>query len=253
MNYFAYATAAERYARYRPYFHPLVIARIRQFLRLQEPVDCAVDAACGAGQSSLALTAMAREVIGIDASESMLAQAPAHARIRYLQSPAEQLPLPKQSADLVTVSLALHWLDRERFLAEVRRILRPGGALVVYGNDFRGRMLENPEFTRWSKERYLGRYPVPPRNKEPLTDAAAHGYGFAFLGRETYTNEVTYTPEELVSYLTTHSNIIAAVEAGGQSFADVESDLLGSVRAQFHGPTGTFVFGGDIWYLQPLP
>jgi ubiquinone/menaquinone biosynthesis C-methylase UbiE len=250
MNYFAYATAAERYARCRPYFHPLVIRQVRDFLQLREPLDRAVDVACGAGQSSLALTEIAREVIGVDASASMLAQAPGHERIRYVQGVAEELPLAEEMADLITVSLAFHWLDRPRFLAEALRILRPGGTLVIYWNDFHSRMAENPDFTRWSNEVYAVRYPTPPRNKEPLTDEAAREYGFEFAGRASYTNEQTYSPEELVRYLVTHSNVIAAVELGGESLAEVEAWLLGEVRPLFHGATGTFRFGGDVWYLR---
>jgi hypothetical protein len=43
MNYFAYPTAAERYARSRPYFHPLVIDKIRTVLRLQTLLAQALD------------------------------------------------------------------------------------------------------------------------------------------------------------------------------------------------------------------
>ena len=75
MNYFAHQTAAERYAKSRPYFHPLVIDRIRAFLHIQSPVPVAVDVACGTGQSALALTEIASSVIAADIAPAMLAQA----------------------------------------------------------------------------------------------------------------------------------------------------------------------------------
>ena len=86
VNFFAHKTAAERYARSRPYFHPLVIERIRAFLGLKRPLPVAVDVACGTGQSALALTEIAESVIATDLSPSMLAHAPAHERIRYVQA-----------------------------------------------------------------------------------------------------------------------------------------------------------------------
>ncbi len=47
-------------------------------------------------------------------------------------SEAESLPEVEDcSVDLVTVCTALHWFDLERFFAEVNRILKPEGALVV--------------------------------------------------------------------------------------------------------------------------
>ncbi len=45
MNYFAYATAAERYAKSRPYFHPIVIEKIKAFLKLKSQLPNALDVA----------------------------------------------------------------------------------------------------------------------------------------------------------------------------------------------------------------
>jgi ubiquinone/menaquinone biosynthesis C-methylase UbiE len=250
MNHFIHQSAAERYARGRPYFHPLVIERVRTFLQLDRPVSFALDVACGTGQSALALTQIAISVIATDISSAMLSQAPAHPRIRYEQAPAEQLPLERHSIDLITVSLAFHWLDRLRFLAEARRVLRPRGTLVIYWNDFYGEMKETAEFTSWTFNSYLKRYPKPSRNDAPFSEADARTSGFAFLHRERYTNEIEFSPEELISCLLTHSNIIAAVEEGHESIRDAHSWLLDSVSPLFKGPTGTFTFGGEIWYLR---
>ena len=192
MNYFAHQTVAERYARSRPYFHPLVIDRIRVFLDLNSPVPIALDVACGDGQSALALADIAISIIATDISPTMLAQAPTHERIRYVEAPAEQLPVESDSADLMTVSLAFHWLDRSRFLAEAHRTLRVGGALVIYNNGLFGRMIENPEFDRWNRESYLTRYPTPPRNDQPFADDDAQIHRFVFLARERYANEIRF-------------------------------------------------------------
>jgi ubiquinone/menaquinone biosynthesis C-methylase UbiE len=66
----------------------------------------------------------------------MLNEAPSGPRIQYLRTPAEQLPLPDASFDLVTVALAFHWFDQSRFLAEARRVLRPSGWLVTSVDGF---------------------------------------------------------------------------------------------------------------------
>jgi ubiquinone/menaquinone biosynthesis C-methylase UbiE len=250
VNYFAHQTAAERYARSRPYFHPLVIGRIRSFLKLEGTVPVALDVACGTGQSALALTEIATSVVAIDVSPAMLSQAPAHPRIRYEEASAEQLPLGDHGVDLVTVSLSFHWLDRSRFLAEAHRVLRPGGGLVIYSNRFIGRMNENPEFARWDRECYYTRYPTPARNDHPFTGEDALASGFAFVGREQYRNEISFSAEELALYLTTHSNVIVAVEGGVESLANAYSWLLDSVRPFFPAATATFVFGGEIWHLK---
>ncbi len=93
MNHFAHQTAAERYTKDRPYFHPLVMERVRAFLKLGGPVPVGIDVGCGTGMSTRALTEIATVVIGADISPAMISQAPAHPRIRYVETAAEALPL----------------------------------------------------------------------------------------------------------------------------------------------------------------
>jgi SAM-dependent methyltransferase len=249
-NYFAHATAAERYAKSRPFFHPLVVERIRKFLGPEQAVPVALDVACGTGQSTLALTELAESVIATDISPEMLTQAPVHERIRYAAAPAENLPLEPESVDMITVALAFHWFDRARFLAEARRVLRRDGALVIYNNGFYGRMHENPALADWNREQYLVRYPIPPRNNRPFTDEDATAAGFTFAGRERYANDVSFSPEQLARYLMTQSNVIAAVEQGSEPLEAVHAWLLETVTPLFPSPTATFAFGGEIWYLR---
>ena len=67
---------------------------------------------------------------------------------------------------------------------------------------------------------------------------------------ENYGNEVRFTPPQLISYLLTQSNVIAAVEQGREAIEDVARWLLQSVSPLFLAPTGTFRFGGSIRYLR---
>ncbi len=249
-NFFAYQTAAERYAKSRPYFHPLVIGKIKEFLQLQELVAQALDVGCGTGRSTVALTAIAKQVIGTDVSKEMLAQAPSDSHIQYLEAPAEALPLPDSSFDLITVSLAFHWFDRDRFLSEAHRLLRPSTWLIIYNNGFSGQMKENPDYENWDKQSYQARYPTPPRNNQPFGSEDAQQHGFEFVHQEAYSNDVAFTVEQLASFLTTQSNVIAAVEQGTEDNESVYSWLISELAPMFKASTATFPFGGSIWYLQ---
>jgi SAM-dependent methyltransferase len=57
--------------------------------------------------------------------------------IEVIDGRAEAIPLPDASLDLVTVGEAFHWFRPEPAIAEIGRVLRPGGALVVASNEWR--------------------------------------------------------------------------------------------------------------------
>lgn len=94
--------------------------------------DCALDLATGNGQAALDLARHYGFVAASDASASQLAHAEPHPRVAYLRHTAERLPYRSASVDLVAVAQAAHWFDFERFHAEVRRVLRPGGLCALW-------------------------------------------------------------------------------------------------------------------------
>lgn len=47
------------------------------------------------------------------------------------QGPAEELPFGPGEVDLLTAMTAAHWFDRQKFLVEADRVLRPGGCLAL--------------------------------------------------------------------------------------------------------------------------
>jgi ubiquinone/menaquinone biosynthesis C-methylase UbiE len=97
-----------------------------------------LDAGCGAGPLFAALRDRGAIVTGIDKSAGMLEQARrrlghgADLQVAELGSP---LPFPDDTFDDVTASLVLHYLeDWGPTLAELRRVLKPGGRLIVSVN-----------------------------------------------------------------------------------------------------------------------
>ncbi|MEV0622030.1 class I SAM-dependent methyltransferase [Nonomuraea sp. NPDC050404] len=97
-----------------------------------------LDAGCGSGPLSAALRERGAEVTGIDASAGMLAVArrrlgeDADLRVADLRDP---LPFADGAFDDVIASLVLHYLeDWGPTLAEMRRVLRPGGRLIASVN-----------------------------------------------------------------------------------------------------------------------
>ena len=236
MNYFDSQNAAKRYSAARPYFHPLVIEKIKNYIGFATPVPQALDVACGTGQSTVALKEIAKEIVGVDSSEEMLALAPRDGRIRYFRASAEDLPFAEESFDLITVSEAIHWFERNSFLSEASRVLRPSGWLIVYGCRSGGGMKDNPDYDRWFDEEFAPRYPTPPRNWDRLTEAEARRHGFALVGQDRYTHEVSFSLEEHVNYLMSQSRVLAAIGEGKEDEEAVRRWLTDAQAPFFEGP-----------------
>ncbi|HET9558782.1 MAG TPA: ubiquinone/menaquinone biosynthesis methyltransferase [Actinomycetota bacterium] len=93
--------------------------------------EVAVDVACGTGALTRELEAVAPGalVFGLDFSQEMLKRAGSG---RFAAGDAIQLPLDDASVDVVTIAFGLRNLPEPgQGLLEVRRVLRPGGRLVV--------------------------------------------------------------------------------------------------------------------------
>ncbi|XP_033748406.1 putative methyltransferase DDB_G0268948 [Pecten maximus] len=131
------ADHAKLYAKYRPTYPNEVYNELKRYCNHPEASGCdkAVDVGCGNGQSTVPLTNIFKIVYGRDISEKQISEAEKHGPgINYSVGTAEDLSfLENDTVDLVTTAQALHWMDRPQFYEEARRVLRPGGALVVYG------------------------------------------------------------------------------------------------------------------------
>lgn len=97
------------------------------------PRGVALDAACGTGCQAEQLVERGYEVIGVDQSEPMLAVARAKVpAAQFRVGDLHALPLADASVDVVASTLALtHVADLRPVIAEMARVLRPGGHVLL--------------------------------------------------------------------------------------------------------------------------
>ena len=120
-----FASAADAYERSRPSYAEDAVAE----LGLSGLI---ADVAAGTGKLTRFLLPFG-DVVAIEPVAEMRAHA---ARLApALGATAEALPLRDGAVDAVTVGQAFHWFDAPRALAEVARVLRPGGTLAMLWNE----------------------------------------------------------------------------------------------------------------------
>lgn len=124
-----FSRQAAAYSRYRPGYP----AELVEWVSSQAPDRrLALDCATGSGQAAVALAGHFEAVVGIDGSLNQLRNAVAHPKVAYVAATAERMPVRDRTVSLVAAAQAVHWFDFERFHAECRRVLVPGGAVAVW-------------------------------------------------------------------------------------------------------------------------
>jgi ubiquinone/menaquinone biosynthesis C-methylase UbiE len=107
--------------------------RLRRLLPLTGE-ERALDVGTGAGAFALALAPLVREVVGVDLVPELLDEARARApeNVELLEADGRALPFPAASFDVVCSARTFHHTPRpELVVAEMTRVLRPGGTMLV--------------------------------------------------------------------------------------------------------------------------
>jgi len=133
----SFGTIALTYDRARASYPQEAVQWILERVRAPA-VTRVLDLGAGTGRLSAVLLGMGMDVVAVEPDDAMRALVPAGAQT--LAGTAEQVPLPDGSVDAVLVGQAWHWFDHEQALAQVRRVLRPGGVLGLLWNVFDDRV-----------------------------------------------------------------------------------------------------------------
>lgn len=119
-----------------------------------------LDLGCGSGYGTHRISKTAEEAHGVDVAGDAIAYAKSHytnENLHFLQVQADSpLPYPAVSFDVVlSFQVIEHVFDDDAYLREARRILKPGGTLIVITPDRKNRLLPGQKpWNRWHVREY---------------------------------------------------------------------------------------------------
>jgi SAM-dependent methyltransferase len=210
-----FARGAAAYERGRPSYPDAAVDRLVAAL----PGRQVIDLAAGTGKLTRALVARGCDVVAVEPVAQMRALIAPPARV--LDGTAEAIGLPDGSADGVTVAQAFHWFDGPRALAEIHRVLRPGGVLALIWNrrdmrdDLQGRLTTLLEPLRGE---------VPAHRDTAWRAAIEDSALFGALREETFLNEQAVDADGLADRVGSISFVAAMTD-------DERTRVLSDVRA----------------------
>jgi SAM-dependent methyltransferase len=126
----SFARVADAYEQSRPGYPADAVL----WLAGETPCDV-VDLGAGTGKLTRSLAALGHHVVAVEPLGEMLDRLRAAIPgVTAVAGSAESMPLPDGAADVVACAQAFHWFDQEPALAEIARVLRPGGRLALVWN-----------------------------------------------------------------------------------------------------------------------
>jgi SAM-dependent methyltransferase len=213
------------------------------------PVKVALDIGCGAGLSTAALAPLASSVVGLEPEATMLTHcakvAPGAA---FVIGRAEALPFPDGSFDLVSTAGALNYADLAPSLAEVARVMAPGGLFVPYDFSAGRRLRDDDRLNAWYDD-FQVRYPSPPGYPLDLRALGYAGAGLDLAGYEELEVVIPMALGEYVDYVLGESGVEYALREGRRE-DDIRSHCEASLRSMFSGVAREVVFEAQIAYVR---
>jgi len=207
----SFGSVATDYDRYRPAPPPQVLDWL-----IPAGADAILDLAAGTGIVTRELIGRAERVVAVEPDERMRAVLAARCpQAEVLAGRGEDIPLPAASVDAVVVSAAWHWLDPERAVPEITRVLRPGGRLGVIWVSRDDRVPWVEEFNAFARESREADRPARQPTGQRGRRRVAFPPGTPMSPPEERLVEfsVPMTKDQLAGLLGTYSGIIT-LEAG---------------------------------------
>jgi SAM-dependent methyltransferase len=229
-----FSSHASQYAVFRPTYpselYTYLFSQVKNF-------DNAWDAGTGNGQVARDLSKKFKNVLATDISEKQIENAVRAENISYAVA-AETTSTPEKSFDLICVAQAIHWFDREKFYAEVKRVAKPNALLAIWGY---GLLSINKDIDPIIKDFYKNSVGPYWDKERRLIDEEYQTISFPFeeIKAPAFSFSFPWSLIELHGYLTTWSAVQKFMKE--KKFNPVD-ELIEKIKPYWHSPKLTINF-----------
>ena len=187
--------------------------------------EVAVDVGAGTGLFTRTLVGRVAQVIAVEPDARMRnVLAARSAGVRAVEGRGEAIPLPDAAADAVFVSSAWHWMDHQRAVPEIGRVLRDGGRLGLIWTS-RDREVDWVRDLEWLPSQDASEAAAADRFRR-LDFELPEPQIFDNIARETFGFVRTMAVQDVVAMLGTYSRaIIASPDERAQRLAQARAAL----------------------------
>lgn len=229
----SFESVAAEYERHRPGYPEEALRWAAERLELAAGARV-LDVGAGTGKLTRGLVSLGLDVVAVEPGAAMLAQLRAAVpEAEAHEAPAESIPLPEGNVEAGFAGQAFHWFDGPRALAELHRVIRPGGGLALLWNWWDER---DP------LQRELGEL-VGYAGYEPYSEEHLPGEPwFREVGRTVAESVQESSPDALVGYLSTVSAFLVAERAEQEKSLSAVRELASRYGERFPLPRLTYVF-----------
>ncbi|MET9468733.1 class I SAM-dependent methyltransferase [Streptomyces sp. NPDC006544] len=132
----SFDSAAALYGQHRPGYPEALYDTVEELAGRRFAGARVADVGAGTGIGTAPMRARGAEVLAVEPGDGMAAEfRRGHPDIPVVRGDGNRLPLAGAGFDFLTYAQAWHWTDPALSVPEVRRVLRPGGALAIWWND----------------------------------------------------------------------------------------------------------------------
>jgi ubiquinone/menaquinone biosynthesis C-methylase UbiE len=232
---------ADAYHAFRTGYSETLVEQVVSYGRLAGAA--VLDVACGTGIATAAFAAKGCVMTGLDPSTPMLQHARASLpSVRFQEGRAEDIPFGDNVFRGALCAQAMHWMDQPRAIAEMTRVVAPGGIVAIWW-----KVLASDDRMRAHRAAAARSLGLPPDSAKTMPNGFTAFYAAPFARRELRVLPYAVRPSvrEWLGYETSRAN-------ANETYGEKRDAYVAALEAALVADVGSLDARVHVHYMQYL-